>query len=67
VGEVLQLQLHSKQELAQARYLWIKANHQLEQVLIQDSQQQYILTFLQHNVGSFITLIYRFIRFILLD
>ena len=35
VGEVLQLQLHFKQELAQARYLWIKANHQLEQVLIQ--------------------------------
>ena len=53
VGEVLQLQLHFKQELAQARYLWIKADHQLEQVLIQDSQQQYILTFFAAQRGQF--------------
>ncbi len=53
VGEVLQLQLHFKQEVAQARYLWIKADHQLEKVLIQDTQQQYVLTFFAEQRGQF--------------
>ncbi len=51
VGEALQLQLHFKQDFAQARYLWIKTDTQLEKVLIQELKQQHQLTIYAEQRG----------------
>ena len=53
VGEVLQLQLYFKQRSLQQRYLWIKTESQLHQVLIQDKKHSFILNFNAEKRGEF--------------
>lgn len=53
VGQPLLLQLYFKQPQAQARYLWIKTDQHLEQVLFNELQHCYTLEFIPSKRGMF--------------
>ena len=53
VGETLQLKIYFKQSSAQQRYLWIKTESQLHQVLINEKKHSFILNFNAEKRGEF--------------